>query len=185
LAGGARRPRSAISGSDNDRVPHPAMIGKHALLRGGWYRRRLTRDAFPGVLVLCYHGLRSSGWRSDEPSFPDLHMDEAAFDEHCRVLATACHPIGLDDWRDARAGKRPLPSRPVLVTFDDGYRSVFELARPILQRHGIPAVVFVCTDPVRDQQLFWFDAEARHVADSRADDDPLAPMTVDQVRRLA
>lgn len=162
-----------------------ALIAKDALWRAGWYRRRLDGDAFPGVLVLCYHGLRSDRWRADEPSFPNLHLDPDTFDAHCRVLRSGCHPIGLDDWRAARAGKRALPARPVLVTFDDGYRSVFEIARPILTQHGIPAVVFVCTDPVREQRLFRFDAEARRAANTNADGDPLAPMTVDQVRTLA
>ena len=167
-------------------MPNPRLIAKRALLDAGWYQRRLGREEFPGVLVLCYHGLRSDRWRADEPSFPQMHIDEETFDAHCRVLRAACHPISLTDWREARAGGRALPARPVLVTFDDGYRSVFEIARPILKRYGIPAVIFVCTNPVRDQQLFRFDAEARRLADDLASDrDPLAPMTVDQVRTLA
>ena len=55
------------------------------------------------------------------------------------MIAETCHPIDLATFRDARAGGRALPERPVLVTFDDGYRSVFELARPILRRYRIPA----------------------------------------------
>ena len=161
------------------------MIAKRALLGTGWYQRRLDRDVFPGVLVLCYHGVRSDRWRADEPSFPQLHIDAETFDSHCRVLRESCHPISLEDWRAARAGTRALPARPVLVTFDDGYRSVFDVARPILKRHGIPAVVFVCTNPIRDQQLFWFDSDTRRDGETLADDDPLAPMTIDQVRALA
>ena len=161
------------------------MIAKRALLASGWYRRQLDRDSFPGVLVLCYHGVRSDRWRAGEPSFPELHIDAATFDAHCRVLANVCQPISLDDWRDARFGRRPLPPRPVLVTFDDGYRSVFEIARPILKRHGIPAVVFVCTDPICDRQLFWFDAQSHRGAIDTSADDPLAPMTIDDVKQLA
>ena len=41
------------------------------------------------------------------------------------------------------AGHRQLPDGGVLVTIDDGYRSTFEIARPILERHRIPAVAFV------------------------------------------
>ena len=77
------------------------------------------------------------------------------------MIAETCHPIDLATFRDARAGGRALPERPVLVTFDDGYRSVFELARPILRRYRIPAAVFVCSEPVRRQRLFWFDAVTR------------------------
>jgi peptidoglycan/xylan/chitin deacetylase (PgdA/CDA1 family) len=44
----------------------------------------------------------------------------------------------------------------VAITFDDGYRSVFELARPILERLGWPGTLFVPTDFVdRDEPMAW------------------------------
>lgn len=160
-------------------------FGKHALLAAGWYGAQLRHDRFPGVLVLCYHGVRSGAWRGDEPAHAQLHIDADNFDAHCELIASACHPISLDDWRRAAGGGTPLPDRPVLMTFDDGYRSVFDLARPILKRHRIPATVFVCSEPVRAQRLFWFDAEARRTTCRLVDaGDPLAPMTIDQVRQL-
>ena len=55
------------------------------------------------------------------------------------MIAETCHPIDLQTFCDAQCTGHPLPARPVLVTFDDGYRSVFELARPILLRHKVPA----------------------------------------------
>jgi peptidoglycan/xylan/chitin deacetylase (PgdA/CDA1 family) len=73
-----------------------------------------------------------------------------------------------------------LPERPVLVTFDDGYRSVFELVRPILRRYKIPAAGFVCSEPVPRQRLFWFDAVARTLGASAIDAIRSQP---DQIRR--
>ena len=181
---------------------------KAGLLASGWYANRLGHDAFPGVLALCYHGIRASADVVDGIPFANLHVIAETFDEQCRVIAETCHPIDLATFRDARAGARPLPERPVLVTFDDGYRSVFELARPILLRHRIPAAVFVCSEPVRLQRLFWFDAVTRALGpdaldailarrdetwrraaaahDAPASDAPeIAPMTEAQVRQLA
>jgi len=126
---------------------------KAGLLAAQWYGYVLERYAFPGVLVLSYHGLRPADSTGDLP-FANLHIAADVFEEHCRVLSEHCHPIGLDAWSADNEGGRALPSRPVLLTFDDGYRSVFELARPILRRYRIPAVIFVCSNPVRDQQLF-------------------------------
>jgi peptidoglycan/xylan/chitin deacetylase (PgdA/CDA1 family) len=189
-------------------TPGLASSVKAGLLASGWYARRLARDTFPGVLVLCYHGVRSSSWRVDEGAFPHLHVAEDTFNGQCKLIAETCHPISLDDWRAARAGRRPLPARPVLVTLDDGYRSVFEVARPILRRHAVPAAMFVCTEPVQHRRLLWFDAVARvhgaarveqyrslsgarlrqavKACDGTADDrDPLAPMTIEQVRTLS
>jgi len=180
---------------------------KAGLLAAQWYGYVLERYAFPGVLVLSYHGLRPADSTGDLP-FANLHIAADVFEEHCRVLSEHCHPIGLDAWSADNEGGRALPSRPVLLTFDDGYRSVFELARPILRRYRIPAVIFVCSNPVRDQRLFWFDALARKrgeaaVSDARAsggadwrdlaghhataadESDPLSPMTRDHVAQLA
>src|SRR5467141_957015 len=59
-----------------------------------------------------------------------------------------------------RINRPPLPPRPVLITFDDGYRSVFTIGAPMLAAHGLPAVVFACSDPVARRALLWFDAVA-------------------------
>jgi peptidoglycan/xylan/chitin deacetylase (PgdA/CDA1 family) len=159
-----------------------AKIGLHA---AGWYRRRISQTVFPGVLVLCYHGLRSGSWRSDEPSFPDLHIAPETFDGHCEVIRESCQPIDLDRWRAVISGESAPPERAVLVTFDDGYRSVFDLARPILKKYGIAASVFVCTQAVSERRLFWFDEAARGVPAPDLENDPLCPMRPEHVATMA
>jgi len=162
------------------------QTAKRGLYASGWYDQRISQLTFPGVLVLCYHGLRSSSWQTGEKAFPDLHVDRETFDGHCSILSRACHPIDLATWRRAREGRAALPARPVLVTFDDGYRSLFDVARPILKRHGIPAAIFVSTEAVETQRSFWFDQAARGIPSSMiADDDPLAPMTIAQVKTMS
>lgn len=51
--------------------------------------------------------------------------------------------VSVDDLLASRAGKRPLPDKAVLVTFDDAYQSVYVHAWPVLQMFRIPAVVSV------------------------------------------
>jgi hypothetical protein len=43
-----------------------------------------------------------------------------------------------------------LPRRPVIITFDDGYRSVLEYAEPVLRSNGLLAVVYLTTSLVAD-----------------------------------
>jgi peptidoglycan/xylan/chitin deacetylase (PgdA/CDA1 family) len=179
---------------------------KTGLLASGWYANRLDHSSFPGVLTLCYHGIRESA--DDSIPFANLHVTADTFTDQIRMIAETCHPIDMQTFFDAQRYGGPLPARPVLITFDDGYRSVFELARPILLQHHVPATMFICSEPVQRQRLFWFDAVARArgpaaVADLRerpdaewrkaaADDETpaaaapeIAPMTEGQVRELA
>jgi peptidoglycan/xylan/chitin deacetylase (PgdA/CDA1 family) len=130
---------------------------KQGLLTTGQYRRTLARTTLPGVAVLGYHGLRADDLPVGSMAFENLHVRASTFDAHCRVIRECCDPITLDDWRAAAAGRAALPPRPVLMTFDDGYRSVSRIGAPILAAYRLPAVVFVCSDPLANRRLLWFD----------------------------
>jgi peptidoglycan/xylan/chitin deacetylase (PgdA/CDA1 family) len=112
----------------------------------------------PGVLpVLTYH-------RVDEPErSPELYpgligATPAEFEEHIRFLASSYRPISLSELLGVRRGEVPLPSRAVMVTFDDAYRSVAEHAWPIMRRYGVPLTLFVPTAyPGEPGKAFWWD----------------------------
>jgi peptidoglycan/xylan/chitin deacetylase (PgdA/CDA1 family) len=181
--------------------------GKRGLLAVGHYRRVLRRTRFPGVVVLCYHALRTDEAPAGTMPFENLHVRASTFDRHCRLAHDTCDPISLDDWRAAIDGRAPLPPRPVLVTFDDGYRSVLTIGAPILASHRLPAVVFACSEPIEQRRLLWFDEVAatqgedavqqwktrdygdwRRACTSTAavrDDDPRALLTPDEVAALS
>jgi peptidoglycan/xylan/chitin deacetylase (PgdA/CDA1 family) len=97
------------------------------------------------LLVLCYHAL-SSTWPAGLSITPD------AFEQQLSQLVRR-------GYRGATVGdalKAPPGERTVAVTFDDAYRSVLELARPILDRLGMPASVYVPTDwPDRGEPMRW------------------------------
>lgn len=55
----------------------------------------------------------------------------------------------------------PLPPKPVLITFDDGYRDNFVNAYPILKKYGFKATIFLITDEIggnNDRYLTWEQA---------------------------
>ena len=137
-----------------------ARAAKRGLLVAGFYRRHLERDRFPGVAVLCYHGVRDDEESASPIPFRDLHVRVSELESHCRLIREECHPISLRDWVAADAGERELPPRPVLVTFDDGYQTVLTRARPVLEKFRIPAVVFVASEAVRTGHSFWYDRAA-------------------------
>lgn len=82
----------------------------------------------------------------------------AGFEGQMRLLATRYNVVSADQVADAWAGGAPLPSRAVLVTFDDATRDFADVAWPIMRRWKLPATVFVPTAyPGRRDHLFWWD----------------------------
>jgi peptidoglycan/xylan/chitin deacetylase (PgdA/CDA1 family) len=58
--------------------------------------------------------------------------------------------ITAGDLAAAAAGRATLPSRPVVLTFDDGFADFHEVALPILQKYGFTATLFMTTGWIRD-----------------------------------
>jgi peptidoglycan/xylan/chitin deacetylase (PgdA/CDA1 family) len=75
-----------------------------------------------------------------------------------RYVARAFDPISASELLAALSGEYALPSRALLVTFDDGYRDFVDAALPILRRYQIPATLFVTTGFVDEQtRPYWWD----------------------------
>lgn len=45
-------------------------------------------------------------------------------------------------------GEMPLPKRAAVITFDDGYRGTFENGLPVLERLGVPSIIFLNMQPI-------------------------------------
>ena len=87
------------------------------------------------------------------------YVDRAALREHLRALRAAGYQaVTLAELRDALTGGAPLPRKPVLVTFDEGYLSTYEAADPVLRELRWPAVMFLRTERQERRDvafLFW------------------------------
>ena len=53
------------------------------------------------------------------------------------------HPVTIADLRAYLARQRPLPDRPVVLSFDDGYQDLYTQAFPVLQQHHFRAVAYL------------------------------------------
>jgi peptidoglycan/xylan/chitin deacetylase (PgdA/CDA1 family) len=124
---------------------------------------------YKDVKVLAYHRVLP---RREEANFAyDLELVSAwedEFDWQMAYLARHHEVITCVELaRFVDTGK--WPSRPcVLVTFDDGYLDNHDVAFPILQRHGIPAVIFVSTGYMGREETFWYDLLTHAVLRSSA-----------------
>ena len=79
----------------------------------------------------------------DEGS-PEVTISAAAFESHIKALAEAGYTaVSFNELRDFVDNGVSLPERPVIITIDDGYMSVYEIAYPILAKYDMKATVFI------------------------------------------
>ena len=94
------------------------------------------------VPILTYHRFRAGDRVTSQ-----LEVSEAAFREQMRYLRQHDYRvIHLSELREFIAGNQQLPKRAVVVSIDDGYRSVYEVAWPIIRQYRIPTTLFVYSD---------------------------------------
>ncbi len=93
------------------------------------------------LCVLAYHGV----------------SDASRFAAQLDWLAAHASPVSLEQAREAVLDGRPLPERPVLLTFDDGERSLLEVGAPLLRERDMPAVAFVVAGLIGTEDPFWWD----------------------------
>src|ERR1700694_5544357 len=95
------------------------------------------------VPILYYHYIRINPNPRDQVGF-GLSTPPAMFRAQMQYLADhGFHVISLHQAVVAIKKHSGLPSRPVVLTFDDGYADFFTAAVPILQSHGFTATSFV------------------------------------------
>jgi peptidoglycan/xylan/chitin deacetylase (PgdA/CDA1 family) len=109
----------------------------------------------PILTILTYHHVADN-----DPASPfDRNIADATpgqFRRQMEALARYGTPIGIDELLRALDGA-PLPRNPVMVTFDDGYRSCHDVALPILRAVGVRATFFVSTSFVSERRIYWWE----------------------------
>jgi peptidoglycan/xylan/chitin deacetylase (PgdA/CDA1 family) len=91
--------------------------------------------------MLMYHKVAEPPAASRHPQ---LHVAPAQFERQLALLrAMGRTAVPLSRYAAYRRGEAALPPRPVVITFDDGYRDNHHAALPILQRFGYTATVFL------------------------------------------
>lgn len=110
------------------------------------YRQaRLERLGGGRIPVLMYHKVVSA------PVTGSAHGTWVTVERFARQLASlkarGMTAVTLRDCLAAARGERPLPPRPVILTFDDGYLDNYTNAFPLLEKFGMTATVFMVAEP--------------------------------------
>ena len=131
-------------------TPHATLIAlPHGVGHfGAAARPRMVRGPrHMAVPILMYHVIGTPP--AGEP-YPDLFVSQHDFVTQMRYLeAHRFTAVTLSQLVAFWHGRGRLPAKPVVLSFDDGYRSDWRVAAPILQRIGWPGVLNLCLNAVR------------------------------------
>lgn len=106
------------------------------------------------LTILSYHEIADR----EQALIPDFAVSPTMFVRQIDWLRNnGYHFVSVDDLLADKAGRRALPDKAVLITFDDGYRSVYDHAWPLLKMLHIPSVVAVVGIWEEDKGTVNFD----------------------------
>ena len=114
------------------------------------------------IPVLCWHDIYDAAdlarsWSIDSTTVALSDL----IDQFELIRALGFTPISLAQWRAARAGMGELPDKPVLLTFDDGYQSLYTKVFPLLKAYRFPALAAVVSE--------WLDSDAQRFSNDISD----------------
>lgn len=111
-------------------------------------QHRYTKRADVKVPVLLYHNFVTAVPEVDPDNFNYINTPQS-FEENIKTLIENGYTIiSMQDLADSDQGKKELPSKPIIITFDDGYYSNYEYIYPILKKYNVKASIFIITDKV-------------------------------------
>jgi len=105
-------------------------------------------DQTAQVIIFCYHRL------VDKIRYPGTEITPAAFEAQMKELKDhGITVIGMQDLLAWKRGEKNIPPRCAVITFDDGWKSQYEVAWPIMKKFEYPFTMFIYTEGVRGGSL--------------------------------
>lgn len=156
--GKTAEPEKAEPGSAEPPAPAPAVIGPSGTEGvqpvcgvlgkrtpdGDWVSTQFKKAVVPReetqVAVLGYHNF------SNYKPVSEMRMRTAEFCQQMQYIKDSdISVISLQDFLEWRLGQRQLPARCILITIDDGWKSTYTDAYPVLKAYGYPFTLFLYT----------------------------------------
>src|SRR5438105_1984345 len=105
-------------------------------------------DQTAQTIIYCYHRL------VDKVRYPGTEITPAVFEQQMKMLKDrGITVIGMQDLLAWRRGEKNIPPRCAVITFDDGWKSQYEVAWPMLKKLGYPMTMFIYTEGVAGASL--------------------------------
>ncbi|MFT2009542.1 polysaccharide deacetylase family protein [Pontibacter sp. 13R65] len=86
----------------------------------------------------------------------DIAVSPTHFEAHLQVLSRLGNVVPLQALAEG-VKNRKLKRNSIAITFDDGYQDNYLVAKPLLEKYGLPATFFVSTGNIGETKEFWWD----------------------------
>lgn len=111
------------------------------------------RSTARGLRILAYHGI----CRDDRVgALPEYFLKQSVFEQQLQYLSRNATVMKLSE-AICLLRRADLPERALSITFDDGYANNLNIAAPLLERHRMPATIFLATAYIQSGEFFPFD----------------------------
>lgn len=109
---------------------------------------RTVVDQTAQTIIFCYHRF------VDKVRYPGTEIKPADFEAQMKALKDhGITVIGMQDFLAWKRGEKNIPPHSAVITFDDGWKSQYEVAWPIMKKYGYPLTLFIYTEGVRGGAL--------------------------------
>jgi len=113
--------------------------------------RTVARQLNHGPAIIGYHGVAE---RVSHPGIESLQVDANLFEQQMTYLKKHYQVISLDYLSECLASGYDLDQSQIVITFDDGYKNVADVAAPIMKSLDLPFAIFVTTHNISTGQRF-------------------------------
>jgi hypothetical protein len=114
---------------------------------GGTYGLMSSLFLHSKLTIFVYHDVTTQP--SEFSQTYNLNVSPEIFDRQIRFIKKNFNVINIDDLLDSN-----IPNKAALITFDDGFKSVFYNAIPIMTKYNVPCLILLNMEPVQGK-IFW------------------------------
>ena len=109
----------------------------------------------PQLIVLMYHRVLPKTDNRAKIEEPGMMVTPETFRLHMHLIKQRFDVLTLSQWLDAKHNGDKLPAICCCITFDDGWADNYEYAYPLLQEFNLPATIFLVSEMIGTNKLFW------------------------------
>lgn len=116
--------------------------------------------------VFLYHGVVKHEARRGISNYRQKHILLRSFEKQIEFICSNFKVVGLNDFAETLKNSPDKARGMAVITFDDGYKNIFDNAWPVLKKYNVPFAVFLPTDFIDKHEPLWVDRLESAINDS-------------------